>query len=107
MYGYKYESISEFIKNRAINKDYKINNLYNSNISNISKRLEFLIDILENKNINVYYKNITTPDIRDLDLFVVRVLTCDLCYMESDFKNYNHKRLSKNLFVNRNIHPFS
>lgn len=107
LYGYKYESISEFIKNRAINKDYKINNLYNSNISNISKRLEFLIDILENKNINVYYKNITTPDIRDLDLFVVRVLTCDLCYMESDFKNYNHKRLSKNVFVNRNIHPFS
>lgn len=69
--------------------------------------LEEILCEIKNMNINMYFSEITTPDISSIGLKVVRVFSPELCFLESNYKDYNNKRININNVKNETEHPFS
>lgn len=53
-------------------------------LDSVQTRLRTLVDHLEREGVRLYYRNLTTPDVRESGLVVVRVLSPELSHLHGD-----------------------
>ncbi len=91
----------------------KNNNLKNKDVK---YKLEFLLKKLKNENIRLFYKDISTSDVKDVGVTVIRVLSPDLSLLHGDENEmflggktkeatWRYKHLKARKFPNRYPHP--
>jgi len=91
----------------------KNNNLLNKDVK---YRLEFLLKKLKEENIRLFYKDISTTDVKDVGVTVIRVLSPDLSLLHGDESEmflggktkditWRYKNLKTREFPNRYPHP--
>ncbi len=101
----KYRSPYQYIEKNStlINKD-------------VRYKLEFLLKKLKYENIRLFYKDISTSDVKDVGVTVIRVLSPDLSLLHGDENEmflggktkditWRYKNLKSNGFPNRYPHP--
>lgn len=74
---------------------------------NLGHNMEGLKKTLKNSGIDIYYSDITTKEIEQLGLKVVRVFSTNLCFLEKDYELYINTRINMNGKRNEIPHPFS
>nr|WP_246521394.1 YcaO-like family protein [Ornithinibacillus massiliensis] len=80
-----------------------------------SYSLQDVIKLLKDRDIEILYKDLTTPDIEAIGLKTVRVISPELFFIDFKYPGFNNKRLhtvpeiinANNLpYFNENPHPF-
>lgn len=104
-YGkYEMNCIMHFLENDDLKYTFK------EEYTDIQDKNKYMIDKLVKSNIDIYYTDITTRDVKELGLYVVRVISPNLQYLEHSSISINKNRYTGDidlLNLNKNPYPFS